>query len=229
MFVSGPGRDERDRLVRGADRVGDEVDRVPRDRARSSAAGSVGPSIPLSPWTYSATNGSRTNGRAAPAATGTSVRPANSSSFSALTVVFSSVWLPWTVVTPTSSTSGLASASRSAIASSWPGSQSRRIFMPAVSRLPRRRWAARAARRAARRRARRRRRRGVSASSRGRPSSSETRRHAVKASPAAVPSTASTGGGAARAISSPPSSRTAPSAPSVSAVRPSWPPTASSS
>ena len=69
----------------------------------------------------------------------------------------------------------------------------------------------------------------VSASSRGRPSRSETRRQAVNASPAAVPSTASTGGGAARAISCPPSRRTAPSAPSVSAVRPSWRPIASSS
>ena len=37
MFVSGPGRDQRDRLVRGADRVGDEVDGVPRRPARSSA------------------------------------------------------------------------------------------------------------------------------------------------------------------------------------------------
>ena len=186
-------------------------------------AGSDGPSIPLSPWTYSATNGSRLIGLAAPAATGTSVRPVNSSSFSALTVVFSSVWLPWTVVTPTSSTSGLASASRRAIASSWPGSQSSRIFMPAVFPLPLRPWAGKAARPGVTRRSPRRRRRGVSASSRGRPSRSETRRQAVNASPAAVPSTASTGGGTARAISFPPSRRTAPSAPSVSAVRPSWP------
>ena len=90
-------------------------------------AGNAGPSIPLLPCTYSAMNGSRTMGTAAPAATGISVRPVNSSSFSALTVVFSSVWLPWTVVTPTSSTSGLPSASSSAIASSWPGSQSSRM------------------------------------------------------------------------------------------------------
>ena len=54
-----------------------------------------------------------------------------------------------------------------------------------------------------------------------RPSSSETSRQAVNASPAAVPSTASTGGGSARATSSPSSSRIAPSAPSVSATRPS--------
>ena len=56
-----------------------------------------------------------------PAATGTSPRPTSASTRSALSVVFSSVWLPCTVVTPTRSTSGLASASRSAIASSWPG------------------------------------------------------------------------------------------------------------
>jgi hypothetical protein len=37
---------------------------------------------------------------------------------SAFAVVFASVWLPATVVTPTSSTSGLANASSSAIASS---------------------------------------------------------------------------------------------------------------
>ena len=47
-----------------------------------------------------------------PRATGTSPRPASSSTLSAFTVVFSSVWLPWTVVMPSSSTSGLASASR---------------------------------------------------------------------------------------------------------------------
>ena len=53
------------------------------------------------------------------------------------------------------------------------------------------------------------------------PAASETSRQAVNASPAAVPSTASTGGGSARAISSPSSSRIAPSAPSVTATRPS--------
>jgi hypothetical protein len=90
---------------------------VPGDRLRRRCR-SDGPSNPLSPWTYSATNGSRRIGRSAPAATGTSVRSTNSSTLSAFAVVFSSVWLPWTVVTPTSSTSGLASPSRSAIASS---------------------------------------------------------------------------------------------------------------
>ena len=61
------------------------------------------------------------------AATGMSVRPARSSTRSAFAVVFSSVWFPWTVVTPSTSSSGLASASSSAIASSCPGSQSRMI------------------------------------------------------------------------------------------------------
>ena len=46
---------------------------------------------------------------------------------SAFAVVFSIVWLPATVVIATSSSSGEASASRIAIASSWPGSQSRTI------------------------------------------------------------------------------------------------------
>ena len=66
-------------------------------------------------------------------------------------------------MTPTSSTSGEASASRSAIASSWPGSQSRMIgvgVIARVSRRPRLRSAATAARRAARPRARRPRTRG---------------------------------------------------------------------
>ena len=87
------------RARRGRSRRG----RAPRRRARGRAAAS------------------------APAATGTSPRPASSSTRSAFAVVFSSVWLPATVVTPTSSSSGEASASSSAIASSWPGSQSRMI------------------------------------------------------------------------------------------------------
>jgi len=53
----------------------------------------------------------------------------NSSSFSAFVVVLSSVWLPATVVMPSSSTSGLASASSRAMASSCPGSQSMKIFV----------------------------------------------------------------------------------------------------
>ena len=61
---------------------------------------------------------------APPAATGTSSRPARASTASALRVVVSSGRLPATVVSASSSTSGLASASRIAIASSTPGSQS---------------------------------------------------------------------------------------------------------
>src|SRR5574341_666211 len=49
----------------------------------------------------------RTSGRAAPAATGMSMRPATSSTRSALRVVCSTSALPYTVVTPTTSSSGL--------------------------------------------------------------------------------------------------------------------------
>ena len=124
MFVSGP--------------VGTSVS-LP-SRARSSWAmkstaccgctapfggGRSGPSSPDSPWTCAATSSSRMNGRSAPAYTGMSPRPANSSTRSAFAVVLSRVWFPETVVTATSSISGEARASRIAIASSWPGSQSR--------------------------------------------------------------------------------------------------------
>ena len=142
--------------------------------------------------------------------------PPISSVTSALRVVLSSVWLPATVVTPTSSSSGDGEreqdrhrvvvagvtvdddlrAHRSASTSSAVGSE---VWAP-------KRDAARAPAAQARR----------SDSSRDRPSSSETTRQAVNASPAAVPSTASTAGGSARATSSPSSSSTAPSAPSVS-------------
>src|ERR687891_419149 len=91
------------------------------------AAGRAGPSRPLAPWTGAATASSRASGRSAPIATGTSALPTSSSTRSAFAVVFSSVWFPYVVVTPSSSTSGLASASKSAIASSCPGSQSRTI------------------------------------------------------------------------------------------------------
>ena len=87
------------------------------------------------------------------AATGMSVRPASSSTFSAFVVVFSSVWLPPTVVIPRTSTSGEASASRIAIASSWPGSQSMRIGIAIAGSSPPRRSVRR---RACARRARRR-------------------------------------------------------------------------
>ena len=90
------------------------------------------------------------------AATGTSPRPASSSTLSAFSVVFSSVWLPWTVVTPSSSTSGLASASSSAMASSCRGRSrggSASASCGAGSRRSRRSSAATAARPGARQRA----------------------------------------------------------------------------
>jgi hypothetical protein len=60
---------------------------------------------------------SRTNGRLAPAATGIS-RAKNSTTRSAFSVVSTTGWFPSTVVIPSTSTSGLASASMIAITSS---------------------------------------------------------------------------------------------------------------
>ena len=101
-----------------------------------TASGRSGPSSPDAPWTSSAAWASRTSGRSAPAATGMSERPASSSTRSAFAVVLASDVLPCTVLTPSSSTSGLASASSSAIASSWPGSQSIRIGTGTRQRAP---------------------------------------------------------------------------------------------
>ena len=105
---------------------------------------------------------------------------------------------------------GLASASRSAIASSWPGSQSRTIgvLIARVSRRPPPRSAA-----SLRAEARRGERAGGAGAAqrllaRRGPRAARRRRQAVNASPAAVPSTASTVGGSARATSSPSSSST---------------------
>ena len=94
---------------------------------RPAGGGRSGPSRPVSPCTCAATSRARTSGSAAPSATGTSPRPQSSSTRSAFAVVLSSVWLPETVVTPTSSSSGDATASISAKASSCPGSQSMTI------------------------------------------------------------------------------------------------------
>ena len=58
-------------------------------------------------------------------AIGTSRMPATLHTRRALSEVFSSVWLPATTVIARSSSAGEAAASRMAIASSWPGSQSR--------------------------------------------------------------------------------------------------------
>jgi hypothetical protein len=62
------------------------------------------------------------------AANGTPVMPAILATANALRVTLSMVWFPCTVVTATSCTFGLPCASNRAIASSWPGSQSRIIF-----------------------------------------------------------------------------------------------------
>ena len=209
-----PDRDERDRLGGALRRSCEEVDRVLLAAASPCAGGQVGPveaALPVHLGRHASVADERAVGAAA---TGTSARPTSSRTRIAFAVVLASVWLPATVVTPSSSSSGLASASRSAIASSWPGSQSRMIgigVMPASIASTSSAWAGTVARPGATRRSRRRRTRAASASSRSRPSSSETTRQAQNASPAAVPSTAVTGGGVARATSSPPSSSSAPS------------------
>ena len=86
--------------------------------------GNCNPPSPLSPCTCSAYIGWRTSGRLLPRATGISVRPANSSSASALYVVRSTLTLPPTVVMASSRTSGEDRARKSARASSMPGSVS---------------------------------------------------------------------------------------------------------
>ena len=79
------------------------------ERAAPLGGGRDGPSRPLSPCTCAATATSRVSGAAAPAATGTSSRPASSRTRRAFVVVLSSVWFPYVVVTPSSSSSGLPS------------------------------------------------------------------------------------------------------------------------
>ncbi len=115
------------------DQLGEEVDGVHAERLRRRL-GQRGPvEAALAVHVRGDAQRRARAAASAPAATGMSVRPASSSTLSALRVVFSSVWLPATVVTPRSSTSGEASASRIAIASSWPGSQSMRIGMLTAS------------------------------------------------------------------------------------------------
>ena len=92
-------------------------------------AGSTGPSRPVLPWMVCAVDSSPTSGRGQPAAIGTSRTPPMVATTRALRVTFSSVELPITVVIASSSISGLPWASRRAMASSWPGSQSRMIFL----------------------------------------------------------------------------------------------------
>ena len=94
-FVSGPVGDE-DGARRRVRRAGRRRARRPGSRV---GGGRSGPSSPVSPCTSAATRSVRTSGRSAPCATGISVRPASSSTRSALAVVFATVWLPATVVT----------------------------------------------------------------------------------------------------------------------------------
>ena len=64
------------------------------------AAGMSGPSSPLSPWISGQFRFGRVRGLSAPLYTGTSFRLMMLSMRSALSVVFSTVWLPQTVETP---------------------------------------------------------------------------------------------------------------------------------
>ena len=93
-------------------------------RAATAGSGRSGPSSPDLPCTASAVTELPDQRPAAPACTATSGRPASSTTFSAFFVVRGSGTLPATVVMPSTSISGLASASRIATASSCPGSVS---------------------------------------------------------------------------------------------------------
>src|SRR3954464_3635255 len=95
-----------------------------RGSSGTSASGSAGPSSALSPWTWAAVSSARRSGRSAPAAIGTSWIPPSVQTRRAFSVTLSSVPLPATVVIARRSIASLAAASRSATASSWPGSQS---------------------------------------------------------------------------------------------------------
>ena len=98
------------------------------DRSRQSVPGSTGPSSPVAPWMSGAVRRGRRNGCAAPPAMGTFTMRHTVATARALAVTRSNVWLPATVVTASRSMSGLPCASIMAIASSWPGSQSRMIL-----------------------------------------------------------------------------------------------------
>src|SRR5215204_3128882 len=95
-----------------------------RGSSATSASGSSGPSSPLAPCTSAAGSSTPPLGPSAPAAIGTSRMPASVQTRRALSVTLSSGALPPTVVIARRSSAGCAAASRSAIASSWPGSQS---------------------------------------------------------------------------------------------------------
>jgi hypothetical protein len=92
--------------------------RAPSGRGDETGSGRSAPSRPLTPWTSGAVSRRRTSGCDAPAATGTSARPSSASTRRAFSVVAASGALPPTVVIPRTSSSGRASASVIASASS---------------------------------------------------------------------------------------------------------------
>ena len=89
-----------------------------------------------SPCTSRASAIGRSSGRALPATTGTSGRPASSSTLSAFAVTLPRSTLPLTVVTPVRSRPGWPQANTMASASSMPGSQSSRTGAPALAKGP---------------------------------------------------------------------------------------------
>ena len=98
-----------------------------------SASGMSAPSSPDSPWiSLQTSTAGRINGRFAPIAIGMSERPARRAMRSAFDVTFSIVWLPATVVRAMIFTAGDPAARMIAAASSYPGSQSRMIFLGSV-------------------------------------------------------------------------------------------------
>ncbi len=126
MFVSGPVGTNVTGWRRRSERVGDERDRVVGDRQGASAAGSDGPSRPLSPCTCAATASSRWSGRSAP------LRPVRLSRADELehTERVRGRLLEGLVAVRRRDAEELDLRARerrrsSAIASSWPGSQSR--------------------------------------------------------------------------------------------------------
>src|SRR5690606_15587314 len=126
MIVTGSGLSRRMRCMRS----------TACSPARGTVGGpSSGPSRPLSPCTSAAVSRAPASGRSHPAATGTPVIPASVQTRRALSDVFSSVWLPATVVIALRSIAGSAAASMMASASSCPGSQSRMTGV-ATSELP---------------------------------------------------------------------------------------------
>ena len=114
--VTSPGRSNASRAIRST---------ACSPAAIRDGAGRFEPSSPVSPCVSDESSlGTRTSGRSAPAASSRSERPTRSSTRSPFAVVLASGTLPATVVIARTSNSGLARASRIAIASSIPGSQS---------------------------------------------------------------------------------------------------------